>query len=103
MRHKSSHFKEGKGVRATIEEASGEESDIDGEREDRMRGRRKEKVAVTSGHGHSAVLNKNNGFLNLHRHRFETIEAMQCGALKGLARKPMHVNMVQCKNCLSLK
>lgn len=39
-------------------------------REDRRRGgRRREKAAVTSGHGQSAVLNKNDGFLDLGLHK----------------------------------
>lgn len=34
------------------------------------------------GRGHSAVLNKNNGFLDLHGPTFEATEAMQCVVLK---------------------
>lgn len=52
-------------------------------REDRRRwGRRREEAAVTSGHGQSVVLNKNNGFLDLHLHKAEAIQVMHCVALK---------------------
>lgn len=66
-------------------------------REDRRRGgRRREKVAVTPGHGQSAVLNRNDGFLDLHLHKAEAVQVMHCVVLKRMVGAQWYICVFVC-------